>query len=173
MRPLALAVILSVLPRSAASQVAPRSIGLELGFTRDSSAVLGDRAPIALTAAWWLTGELDATARVGWGFASRTSVRAAAASLEAGAGLRWGLARWSAVRPQLLAEVAFVDALDAPPSAAGESDYGVRFAAGAAVELFLTRDLSASLSAKATELGLAGGDGGPGVAVAMGFATYF
>ena len=173
MRPLVLAVLLAAVPRLAAAQVAPRSIGLELGFTRDSSAALGDRAPVALTAAWWIMGDLDATARVAWGFASRTSVREAAGSLEAGAGLRFGLARWHVLRPQVVADLAFVHVFGATPSEARASDSGVRVGAGAAMELFLGRDVSVSLGAKVTELALASGDGGSGIALAMGLAAYF
>jgi hypothetical protein len=172
MRPLALALLVLSAPAVAAAQSAPRSLALELGFARDSSDALGDRAPVALLATWWLTGDLDATARIAWGFAARTSGRAAA-SFEAGVGLRHALVTWRAVRPQVVADVAFVQVLGTPASEAWAADSGVRAGVGVALEVFLARDVSLSLTARVTELALASGEGGPGLATALGLAAYF
>ena len=173
MRPLALAVFLALVPTIPTAQVAPRSLGLELGFTHDSFEALGARAPLALTAAWWLIDDLGVTARLAWGFASRTSVREAAGSFEAGAGLRYGLSRSQVLRPQLVADVAFVQVLAAPTSEAWTSDSGVRVGAGAALEIFVARDVSLTFTARLTELALGSGDGGPGTALSMGLAAWF
>jgi hypothetical protein len=173
MRPLAIALLIGALPAVAAGQSAPRSLSLELGFARDSAAPLGERAPVALAAAWWLTGELDATARVAWAFAARTSDRAAASSFEAGMGLRYGVARWAALRPQLVADLAFVHVFDPPTSEAWASDSGVRVGAGVGLEIFFARDVSLTFSARMSELALVSGDGGLGGAVALAAAAYF
>jgi hypothetical protein len=173
MRPLALSLLLASAPAAAAAQGGPRCLSLELGFTRDSAEELGDRAPVALSTAWWLTGDLDATARVTWGFASRTGGRRAAGSFEAVAGLRYALGTLSVLRPQLVVDLAFVQVFGAPAAESWTSDSGVRLGAGAALEVFFARELSLSLTARATELALVSGDGGPGLAVALGVAAYF
>jgi hypothetical protein len=173
MRSLVLALLLASAPAAAAAQSSPRSLSLEVGFTRDSSEALGDRAPVALCAAWWLTGGLDATLRVGWGFAARTVGRGADGSFEAGVGLRYGIATWPALRLQLLADLAFVQVLGAPAWERWTSDSGVRLGGGAALELFFARDLSLGLAARATELALASGDGGPGLALSLGISAHY
>ncbi len=173
MRLPALTLLLALAPGAAAAQSAPRSLALELGFSSDSAELLGGRAPVALSVAWWLTSDLDATARVAWAFAARTGGRAADGSFEAGGGVRYSLANWASLRPQLVADVAFVQVLGAPRSEVWMSDAGVRLAAGAALEIFFARDLSLNLMARATELALASGDGGPGLAFSVGVAAYF
>jgi hypothetical protein len=173
MRSLALLLVLAVAPTGAAAQSSPRSLGLELGVTRDSVAAMGDRAPVALSATWWLTGDLDATARVAWGFAARTEGRAADGSFEAGLGLRCGLASWSILRPQLLANAAFVQVASWAASTPWASDSGVRLSAGMALEAFLARDLSLSLAGEASQLMLFSEGGGPGLGLALRIGAYF
>jgi hypothetical protein len=173
MRSLALLLVLAVAPTGAAAQSSPRSLGLELGLTRDSVAAMGDRAPVALSATWWLTGDLDATARVAWGFAARTEGRGADGSFEAGLGLRCGLASWSILRPQLLANAAFVQVASWAASTPWVSDSGARLSAGMALETFLARDLSLSLAVEASQLMLFSEGGGPGLGLAMRIGAYF
>ena len=173
MRALALAVLLASAPAAADAQLAPRSLALELGFARDSAAALGERAPVALAATWWLAGEIDATARVAWAFAPRTGDRAAASSFEAGAGVRYGVARWPALRLQVVVELGFVHVLDAPRLDGWTSDSGVRAGLGAALEVFLARDVSLSFTGRLTDLALASGDGGAGASLATALAVYF
>ena len=173
MRLLALALLLASAPAAATAQSGTRCLSLELGFTRDSADTLGERTPVALSVAWWLTDDLDATARVAWGFASRTGDRGAAGSFEAGAGLRYTLGTLSVLRPQLVVDLAFVQVLGAPAAEFWTSDSGLRLGAGLALEVFFARELSLSLIARATELALVSGDGGPGLAVGLGVAAYF
>ena len=169
MRNLLLAALLLLAPGLTRAQPFPRSLALELGFSNDSAAALGSRSPVALIAGWWLTGELDATARAAWAFASRTQDRAADDSFEAGAGLRYGLARWSSLRPQVFAELSFVQVL---PSALAESGSGLRLGAGAGLEAFLGRDVLLTLVLGASRLFLAAG-GGTGLAASLRASAYF
>ncbi len=169
MRILILAALLLLAPGLSLAQSSPRSLALELGFSSDSAAALGSRSPVALVASWWLTGDLDATARAAWAFASRTQDRAADDSFEAGAGLRYGLARWSSLRPQVLAELSFVQVL---PSALAAPASGLRLGAGAALEAFLGRDVSLTLILGASRLFLAEG-GGIGLAASLRAGVYF
>ncbi len=173
MRCLALAVLLASAPVAASGQSAPRSLSIELGFTHDSWTTLGDGAPVALSYTSWITGDLDATARVAWGFAARTGGRAAAGSFEAGAGLRQGIASWGAVRAQLLADLSLVQVLGAPGPAPWTSESGVRVGGGVAVETFLARDLALGFTARATHLATWSGEGGPGAALGISLGAYF
>ena len=142
-------------------------------MTRDSVAAVGDRVPVALSATWWLSGDLDATARVSWGFAARTDGRGADGSFEAGLGLRYGVGSWSILRPQILANAAFVQVASWTASTPWTSDSGVRLAAGASLEAFLARDFSFSLVAEASELVLFSEGGGPGLGLALRIGAYF
>jgi len=169
MRILILAALLLLAPGLSRAQSSSRSLALELGFSSDSAAALGSRSPVALVASWWLTGDLDVTARAAWAFASRTQDRAADDSFEAGAGLRYGLARWSSLRPQVLAELSFVQIL---PSALAAPASGLRLGAGAALEAFLGRDVSLTLVLGASRLVLAEG-GGTGLAASLRAGAYF
>jgi hypothetical protein len=169
MRTLALAALLLLSPALSRAQTSPRSLALELGLSNDSAAALGSRSPVALVASWWLAGDLDATARAAWAFASRTQDRAADDSFEAGAGLRYGLARWSSLRPQVLAELSFVQVL---PSALAAPASGLRLGAGAALEAFLGRDVSLTLVLGASRLFLVEG-GGLGLAASLRAGAYF
>ena len=169
MRTLFLAALLLLVPGFPRAQSSPRSLALELGFSSDSAAALGSRSPFALVASWWLTGDLDVTARAAWAFASRTQDRAADDSFEAGTGLRYGLARWSSLRPQVLAELSFVQVL---PSALAAPASGVRLGAGAALEAFLGRDVSLTLVLGASRVFLAEGSG-TGLAASLRAGAYF
>jgi hypothetical protein len=169
MRNLSLAALLLFAPALARAQSSPRSLAVELGFSNDSAAALGARSPVALVASWWLAGDLDATARASWAFASRTQDRAADDSFEAGAGLRYGLARWSSLRPQVLAELSFVQIL---PSALAAPASGVRFGASAALEAFLGNDVSLTLVLGASRLFLVEGSGF-GLAASLRAGAYF
>jgi hypothetical protein len=173
MRLLALTLLLATVPGAAAAQSSPRSLALELGFASDSAEVLGTRTPVALSAAWWLTGNLDAVARVAWGFAARSGGRRADGSFEVGGGVRCSLATWGALRPELVADIAFVQAFGTPGTELWASDSGVRLGAGAALEFFFARDLALGMAARATELALVSGAGGPGLAFSGGIAVYF
>ena len=173
MRTLALLLVLASVPVTAAAQGGQQSLALEVGFARDSVELLGGASPVALCWTSWLTGDLDATARVQWAFAARPDVRAADGSFEAGAGLRYSVATWGAVRAQLVADLAFVQVLGAPGPETSTSGSGVRLAGGGAFEIFFARDLSLSLVARATEVVLVSGEYGPGLTVAVGMAMYF
>ncbi len=173
MRSLALSFLLALVPLGAAAQSSTLSVAMEAGLTRDSVAVMGDRTRLALFATRWLTGELDASARVAWGFAARTDGRAADGSFEAGAGLRYGLTTSSTLRPELLVSASFVQVMGRPGSVAWTSDWGVRLGAGAALEAFLVRDLSLSLVAEASQLMLSTEGGGPGLGIGLRAAAYF
>jgi len=169
MRSRSVALLLALAPLAAAAQVAPRSLSLELGITRDSAPALASRVPVALVATWWLAGDLDATARAGWSFAPRTEGRAADGSFEAGMGLRQAVARWGLLRPQLVGDVAFVQAGSPLFTAAA----GVRVGAGVAIEAFVGRDLPVSLVAEASELLLTSGEGGPALSLALRVGACF
>jgi len=171
MRPLslALALVVALAPLPAAAQVASRSVSLELGITRDSAPVLASRVPVALVATWWLVGDLDATARASWSFAPRTQGRAADGSFEAGLGLRQAVARWGFLRPQLVGDVAFVQAGSPLFMAAA----GLRLGAGVALEAFVGLDLPVSLVAEASELLLTSGEGGPALSLALRVGACF
>ena len=169
MRTLALAALLLLFPSLSRAQTSPRSLALELGFSSDSATALGSRSPVALVASWWLAGDLDATARAAWAFASRTQDRAADDSFEAGGGLRYTLVRWSSLRPQVLAELSFVQVL---PSALAQPASGLRVGAGAGLEAFLGREVSLTLVLGASRLFLAEG-GGTGVAASLRAGAYF
>jgi hypothetical protein len=170
MRSLLVTLLLALAPLPAAAQLAPRSLALELAFRRDSSPALGSRVPLSLVATWWLVGDLDATARAGWAFAPRTGDRGADGSFEAGLGLRQGLARWGPVRPELVADAAFVQVTRSALSGVAA---GLRLGLGAGLTAFLARDLSLGIVAEASELLLATDEGGPAVSVAVRFGACF
>ena len=168
MRSLALSALLTLAPAAAGAQLAPRSIALELGFTRESAPALGDRAPLALAASWWIAEDADLTARVAFGFAARTAGRAAGALYEAGFGLRRTFGG-GAVRPFAAVDAAFLQA-SAGPTLAWEQ--GLRLAASAGLEVFPARDLSVAVAAAGGEALLASGSG-PSVGVTVRLAGYF
>ncbi len=166
-------LLLASAPGAVAAQEGRRSLAFELGFSRDSATALGGRVPVALSTTWWLTGDLDASARGAWTFEPRPAGRAADASFEGGAGLRYAVATWGPLRAQALAEVAFVQVLGVPGAELWASDSGVRAGGGAALELFFSRDLSLSFVARASHLALFSGGGGPSMALALGVSAYF
>ena len=170
MRPLPVTLLLALAPAAAAAQPFAHSVGLELGVSHDSAGPIGDRMPLALSASWWLIGDLDVTARVAWGFALRTAGCAADGPLEAGAGLRYSLAGLGAVRPQLAVGAAYVLAWDA--RGPGGSD-GVRLEGGVGLEWLLTRELGLALLARASALWLDGEGWGGGFGGGVRLAYYF
>ncbi len=139
MRTLALA-FLTAAPSLAAAQIAPRSLALEAGIACDSDGAL--RAPLALSASWWIAERLDLTVRVGWASVPRTQGRAPDATYEGGVGLRRTLGE-GPLRPALMVEVGAVHVLDASPF---ERDLGVRLRAGAVLDAFIGRDLAVGLA---------------------------
>ncbi|GEJ58285.1 hypothetical protein [Anaeromyxobacter diazotrophicus] len=169
MRLPALALVAACLPALARAQLAPRSLALELGFSSDSAPALGSRAPVGLVASWWLAGELDATARASWASAARTDGRAADGAYEAGAGLRYRLARWGSLRPHLAAEVAAVGVL---PGSGFSAETGVRLGGGVGLEAFLGREVFLALALQGSELWLPHG-GGLGLGAALRAGAYF
>jgi hypothetical protein len=134
------AAAIAVPPSLAAAQLAPRSLALEIGLARDSGAAL--RAPLSLSANWWIAERLDLTARVGWASVARTSGRAPDSIYEGGVGLRRALGD-GPLRPSLMAEVAAAHVLGAWPF---ERDLGVRLRAGAVIDAFIGRDLAIGLA---------------------------
>ena len=171
MRLAALALLLTAAlrPVAARAQLAPRSLALELGFSDDSVAALGSRAPVGLVASWWLGGELDATVRFTWTSAARTEDRAADGAYETGLGLRYRLARWGSLRPHLALELAGIAVV---PGAGWSGVTGLRLGAGAGVEAFLGRDVFLALVLQGSELLLPGG-GGPGICGVVRAGAYF
>jgi hypothetical protein len=154
MRSITLAAILSLWPAHALAQLAPRSMALELGFAHDSAPALGERTPVALVATWWLSGPLDAVLRVAWRAAWQTDVRGPD-SFEAGAGLRYTLGG-NAVRPQLLGTVSLLEVL---PGAVATGETGARLSVGAGLEVFLLRDVFASVVGEVSAAMLPSGSG--------------
>lgn len=168
MRSLTLAALLTLAPGAARAQLAPRSIALELGFTRESAPALGDRAPLALAASWWIADELDLTARAAFGFAARTEGRAAGALYEAEFGLRRTFGA-GPVRPFAAIDAAFLQASTGQPFA---WEQGLRLAASAGLEVFPARDLSVAVAAAGSEALLASGSG-PSIGLALRVTGYF
>jgi hypothetical protein len=162
------ALVLTLLPAAAAAQAAPRSLAVELGWSRDSAAALGARMPMALAASWWIGGELDATARLAWSSAPRTDGRATALVYEATAGVRYVVAPWRSVRPQLGVEAAVVQVA----SAGWGADLGLRLAGVAGVEAFIDQGFFLGLAVRASEVVLRG-DGGVGAGVFVRGGAYF
>ena len=164
-----LAVALLLVPRLAAAQAAPRSIAVETGWTLDPPAGSRGRVPVALAATWWIVGDLDVGARVAWAFAAEPEVRGADGVIEAGLGLRQGVARWSALRLLLVADVTGVRHLG---DGGTTSAPGLRVAAGPALEAFVGRDLSLSVAAERGVL-LGTASGGEGTSATVRAAAYF
>jgi hypothetical protein len=154
MRKIALLILLLATPTAAVAQLAPRSLSLEAGLAHHASDAGGDRIPIGLSAAWWLIGDLEATARVAWTVPASAGRRGE--SFEAGAGLRRTM--WSAhrVRPVLGAEASIVQV---PRALAVGGGAALRVMGSAAVEAFLLRDVSLSLVGGVGVLAGAGGAG--------------
>ncbi len=163
------ALLAALAPACAAGQTAPRSLAVEVAFSNDSAAALGSRAPVALVGSWWLAGELDATARLAWASAARTGGRAADSAYEAGLGLRYGLARWASLRPQVTLDAALVEVA---AGAIWGGDSGLRLGVGLGLEAFLARDLSLALVLQGSELLLPSG-GGLGAAASLRGSFYF
>src|SRR5689334_10424451 len=131
MRTLLVVIAAILTPVSAAAQIAPRSVSLEFGISRQIGSEDLLRAPVALAASWWIADAIDFTARLGWASAPRTDVRGADASLEVGAGLRRTF-RSGALRPSLFADVG---------AAYRAADFGARARAGAAFDAVVARDV--------------------------------
>jgi hypothetical protein len=155
MRPLAAAALVALAPVATLAQLAPRSVALELGYTRDSAPALGATAPVGVAASWWIADDLDLTARAAYAFAARTSGRGADAVYEAGLGVRrsFGGGR---LRPYAALEAAWL--LTCAGAICGR-EQGVRASAGAGLEIFVARDLSLALGASAGGALLASGAG--------------
>jgi hypothetical protein len=167
MRPLTLAAILSLYPAMAGAQLAPRSLALDVGLSRDSAPALGERTPVALVATWWLVGPVDAMLRVAWRTAWKTDVRGAD-SFEAGAGLRYTLAG-TTVRPQLFASVSLLEVL---PGSSAPEETGARLSVGAGLEVFLVRDVFAAAVGEGSVAALPSGSGA-GLSVTLRLGVYF
>jgi hypothetical protein len=169
MRLLSVVVLLALTPATASAQRPPRSVALEVGFSHDSADPLGDLAPVALGATWWLVGDLDATARLAWAFAPRTGVRGPDTVFEADVGLRQGLAKRPPFRFDAGIEIGWVQAVGAAPTRSG----GVRLGAGLWVEVFLSRDVALGLVGTLGQVVLASAEGGPCAGVRVRVAAYF
>lgn len=169
MRLHALALFAALAPVAAVGQTAPRSLAVELGFSEDSAGALGSRAPVALVGSWWLLGDLEATARVAWASAARTGGRAADDTYEGGLGLRYRLARWDSLRPQVSFDAALVEVTAGP---IWPGDTGLRLGLGLGLEALLGRDAFLALALQGSELVLPGG-GGLGAAISLRGGIYF
>jgi hypothetical protein len=170
MRLVAIALVAVLAPSAAHAQLAPRSLAIELGFSEDAAPALASRASVGLAASWWVTGDLDVTARLSWAAAARTEGRAADPVYEAGLGLRRRLARGSSLRPYLAFELAAVGVL---AGAVSMGDTGLRLGIGAGVEAFLGRDLFLAAGVQGSELLFLPGGGGLGGCWAVRAGAYF
>ena len=179
MRPLLLVALALSAPSAARAQLPPRSLGLELGFSRDLGASGPDRAPVSLSATWWIADDLDLTARGGSAFAWRSEVRPADPCFEAALGFRRRLAGTGRMRVHLVLDVVFVRAPGAvglEPSALPAStppDSGLALAAGAALELFAGRDVSVSATGEIGETIWLVRDGALAARFAIRMGVYF
>ncbi len=155
----AAAALLAAAP--ARAQLSNQAIALESGISAGFGAGAGAHAPVAIAAARWLEGDVDAIVRVALGSARETAGRGAAAYARATAGLRWSLGA-DAVRPQLHLDVG-------ARTARGEAP---RYEAGAAagIEVFVARDLGLSARAGAR---LPLGRGAPLFEALGGIWAYF
>jgi hypothetical protein len=168
MRSFALAGLLALLPSTGRAQLAPRSVALEVGFRRESLASLGDQAPVALAASWWIADGLDLEARVSFAAVVRTGGRAADDLYEAGLGLRRVLGA-GALRPFAAVDLAFLQASTGPLLG---WEQGVRLGASAGVEAFVAGDLSLAAAAQACEALLSSGSG-TSLGVILRATVYF
>jgi hypothetical protein len=119
----------------AAAQLSNRSIAVETGVSAPLAASAGAGPALAVAAAAWLEGPVEAVARVGIGVAAESRGRTAARALSGTAGLRVSLLP-DPLRPQLGVEVGW-----ARVEAATGAEDRFAYAATAGLEWFPTRDL--------------------------------
>jgi hypothetical protein len=131
MRTSLLAIVALLTPSAAAAQLAPRSVSLEFGISRQLGSEDLLRAPVALAASWWIADALDFTVRAGWASAPRTDVRGADSSFEVGAGLRRTFPS-GALRPSLFADLG---------AAYRAAELGTRTRGGATLDAIVARDV--------------------------------
>jgi hypothetical protein len=121
----------------AAAQLSNRSISVESGLSTPLAASRGAAPALALAAAAWLDGPVEAVARVGAGVAAEPGGRAAARALSGTAGLRVSLLP-DPLRPQLGVEVGWARV----SAASGAADDRLAFGVTAGLEWFPARDLA-------------------------------
>jgi hypothetical protein len=164
MRTLLVVIAAILTPVSAAAQIAPRSVSLEFGISRQIGSEDLLRAPVALAASWWIADALDFTVRAGWASAPRTDVRGADSSFEVGAGLRRTFPS-GALRPSLFAD------LGAGYRAA---ELGARTRGGAALDAVVARDVVLGVGAGlGAFVPVAGGSALLDVAIAIHAEAFF
>ena len=135
-----LPAILSALALLAAhpahAQRSNHSITLESGLSAPAGGGGATLVPVALSAAAWLEGAFQGTARLAWAFAPRTGGRGADAIFAGTLGLRYAPGA-SALRPELLLELGWARAEEG-----GRPKDGVALGLGGGAEWFPARDLS-------------------------------
>jgi hypothetical protein len=122
-----------------AAQLSNHAIAVESGVSAPLGGEGAADATIALSAAAWLTGDLEGYARVARASVGGTAGRAAAAAWTGALGLRLSLGH-RAVRPQAFGDVGWT-------SAAGGRSSRLSVRTGVALEAFLATDVSVSAAA--------------------------
>jgi hypothetical protein len=163
MRPTCLvsATLLLLAAGPTAAQYANRSVALEGGLAAPLRGGAVRPAPVAVSAALWVEGAVDATFRLAWTTAPRTGERGTDAWVAGTLGLRCSLAD-GPVRPQLFAEAGW------SRSAWRRDRFTV--GAGAGLEWFFAPDLA--LAARGALRRASTGEGW-GLEATLGAAFYF
>jgi hypothetical protein len=164
MRAIHLAVLAGLLSSAApaAAQLSNRAIAVESGASAPLSGEDGARPLLALAAAAWLDGALDATARVSFADGPKTAGRAPVTTASGTVGLRASLLP-DPVRPQLGLEIGW-----ARVDGADWAEDRLALAATVGLEWFPARDLSAAARGALRAAG-----GALSMELTLGLAAYF
>ncbi len=155
----ALAALLAASP--AAAQLSNHGVAVESGLSAPLRGGGRTGGTLALSASTWLTGDLDAVARLARASVPRTGDRGADLAWLATLGLRLSLGHRT-VRPHAFADLGWATG----SGEGGSSRLAVRVGAG--LEAFLARDLSISAGAALRAVGGAGAG-----EAALSLAAYF